>query len=373
MFKYCLLPAFLYFSSVKAQTIYPYRVCDAPKALPEFSGLAKISANKLAAINDGGNASVIYYLDTLGKLIDKTEIKDVTNTDWEELFYENGILYIADVGDNTCKRSNLTLYHYELSSKKIIHKQTFGFYEKKIPLSRNKLFYDCEAGFIFNKEIFFFTKSHSKPYKGFCYAYQMNGKNKLMKAFDSTNFGRRNFFYNSITGAAIAPNGNMVAYISCLHVWLKIFPPKENYFKGYTLDFDFDGITQKEAITFLDNNKFVVADEKTAKTVGGRMYFFNTKPYLTGSKKYTKPFVKNAKAKLNTSKNTIVCSIEFTTKKSNPYFIRLNKDGTISDKKKMEKAGTGFQLSLPHNAKQPLTSYWIVCNDTIVFTGKVIL
>lgn len=86
------------------------------KKINEVSGMVSSRMNQgvLWALNDSGNNSHLYALQTNGQLITTLKIEGVENRDWEDLarFTHQGkdYLLIADVGDNRAKRSEYSLY-----------------------------------------------------------------------------------------------------------------------------------------------------------------------------------------------------------------------------------------------------------------------
>ncbi|HYG52079.1 MAG TPA: hypothetical protein VD905_14305 [Flavobacteriales bacterium] len=367
------------FFNLNAQVIYPYRTCASPRELPEFSGIAKIDKNLLAAVNDGGNTPTVFFMDTTGNIVRKKTFTTVTNIDWEELSYSNGILNICDVGDNLNSRKESVIYFYDVKKDSLTGSKRIHFNEKStLPLPRNKKHFDCEASFALGDKIWLFSKTHASPYSGKCYQYNIlkNDKKINYSATDSAVFGTRGFIYNSITGAALSPK-NMVAFLSCTHVWFKFsFFDEVSFFRNVTLDFDFDGITQKEAITFTGDYKFVVADERTAKMMGGRMYFFDLRPYITGNKKYTKPVVKSAFVKyvpgtgfeFNASflQPAKKLTVFFFDKDANCIFFR---EITPVQKSKTVVAFSWADKNL-HNASKAY-GFWIVDGNQVIFIDKI--
>ena len=85
-------------------------------ALDELSGLAasRLRANLLWAINDGGDAALLYALATNGDQLGTVRIDKAANYDWEDMtsFVLAGTAYllIADVGDNFSRREFYKIY-----------------------------------------------------------------------------------------------------------------------------------------------------------------------------------------------------------------------------------------------------------------------
>ena len=82
--------------------------------LPEASGLA-VSAlpGRLWTHNDSGQAQV-FALDVHGKVTARVQITGATVEDWEAIAVgpcpDGSCLFIADIGDNSAKRQNITVY-----------------------------------------------------------------------------------------------------------------------------------------------------------------------------------------------------------------------------------------------------------------------
>lgn len=358
------------------QVIYPYRTCTSPAVLKEFSGLACIGENKLAAINDGGNQAAVYFMDTTGKLLRTKKFQGITNVDWEELFYHGGRLYIADVGDNLCKRKALQVYVYDLAKDSIVQRLGFDMAEKqKGNLSDAQKHYDCEAGFFSNEKMYFFSKTHASPYTGKSLQYIVYPKegSQVCQATDSAFFGDKGFIYNSLTGAALSPSGKKAAFISCTRLWVRIHPREGKYLgTGWRMDFTFDGFTQKEAITFLDEDRVVVGDETTLGLMGGRMYFYNIGAYLTGAKRYARPLVKQASLRWK-KMNTYVLKFQSSETLKELLLVWVDDKGEIMHTQHLDTVKNGFDGELVYNnhGKFP-SAYWLVSGKDILFTSKII-
>jgi len=71
-----------------------------PETLAENSGLSLFNQS-LWTINDGGNGTLIYELDTLGNVLREVFIEGVNNVDWEALTQNESHLFIGDFGNNS--------------------------------------------------------------------------------------------------------------------------------------------------------------------------------------------------------------------------------------------------------------------------------
>lgn len=86
------------------------------RELGEISGLAasRIEPGLFWAINDSGNAPILFGIDFRGRARARVKVRGANNFDWEDLgaFEQHGRSYlaIADIGDNLRWRSHLTIY-----------------------------------------------------------------------------------------------------------------------------------------------------------------------------------------------------------------------------------------------------------------------
>lgn len=84
--------------------------------LTEASGLAasRLSAGVLWAVNDSGNAPLLFALNSRGEELGTVQVAGVKNIDWEDLasftWQGQAYLLVADVGDNRALRSEVQLH-----------------------------------------------------------------------------------------------------------------------------------------------------------------------------------------------------------------------------------------------------------------------
>ena len=78
--------------------------------LKEISGIQFINDSLLVAHNDGGNGPMLYFLNpNTGSILKRVVVKDVKNTDWEDITLDGKYLYIGNFGNNENKRKNLSI------------------------------------------------------------------------------------------------------------------------------------------------------------------------------------------------------------------------------------------------------------------------
>jgi len=95
----------------------PSKVNPLSDSLQETSGLVW-AANALWTINDGGNAAILFKIDTVSRtVLQKVLIPAATNTDWEDIAFDGFHFYIGDFGNNVNgARTDLRIYKIPLAA-----------------------------------------------------------------------------------------------------------------------------------------------------------------------------------------------------------------------------------------------------------------
>jgi hypothetical protein len=145
--------------SLKAQI---KKICDVP-SIPEISGTVWVN-NQLWVHNDGGNAPILYRIDTAtGKAIDSTTFSGVSNVDWEDLAANNTHIFIGDFGNNYGDRKNLKIYKFpitDLGKKQVVCDTISFYYPLQNTYNSNPLTnFDCEALVALDDSLILFSKS----------------------------------------------------------------------------------------------------------------------------------------------------------------------------------------------------------------------
>ncbi len=249
-----------------------------PGKLQESSGLVFENENSLWTLNDGGNGSYLYNIDSTGEVVRKVEIKDHKNYDWESLHLsDNGYLYIGDFGNNANKRKHLKILRIKFS--KLIGGESFKVKEIEFsyedqdefpPKDKNKI-YDCEAMVVVEDSIYLITKNRTKPFDGQIHIYSMPATPGKYKArhhsvYDS---GINSMYYGWITDADLH-NGHL--YLLSHNKFFKIPNFGKNpLVKRKLKTFRLSSYSQKEAIAFGHNRTFYLTDEKFG-ILGPKLY-----------------------------------------------------------------------------------------------------
>ena len=95
--------------AAESRAVLVNQIAMFPDELRESSGLTAHD-EYLWTINDSGAGPVVHKLDKSGALIASIELPGIENIDWESLAGDSSYLYVADTGNNTNRRSALTIY-----------------------------------------------------------------------------------------------------------------------------------------------------------------------------------------------------------------------------------------------------------------------
>lgn len=252
-------------------------ITDLPKSLEEVSGTEIVPKSDLIwMINDSGNKPTLFGLNEDGKIIKEIYVK-AKNHDWEDLTSDdNGNIYIGDFGNNLNKRKNLTIIiveQNELDEKNAeVDKIEFEYpNQHKFPPKKKELYFDTESFFYFKNSFYILTKSRVKGKYGKTTLYKIPAKKgkytaEIVDEFENcTNTGCW------ITSADISPDGKKVALLSQKNVLIFSNFKEDKFLSGDVLKIDLTDRSQKEGITFKDNNTLLITDEK-AHGAGGNLY-----------------------------------------------------------------------------------------------------
>ncbi|WP_233269874.1 hypothetical protein [Polaribacter sp. L3A8] len=253
-------------------------ISDLSKDLEEVSGTEVVSNSDLIwMLNDGGNKPKIYGVSSRGSIEKELTIKE-KNNDWEDLTSdEDGNLYIGDFGNNDSKRKNLVILkvnHEDLTSDKKVKVEKIKFYypnQTKFPPKKKQLFFDAESFFYYKNSLYVFTKSRVKSKFGKTSLYRIPAKEGEYEAQFISEFNNCDEMDCWITSADISNDGSKVALLSPSYVLLFSDYKDDDFLSGKFTKIHLKYSSQKEGITFKDNNTLLITDEK-AHGAGGNFY-----------------------------------------------------------------------------------------------------
>ena len=250
-----------------------------PDALNEASGIIYFSQDSIWWLNDGGHSPTLFLSNADGKILRQQVVPNALNRDWEDLTYDNqGNFYIGDFGNNRNKRQDLTIYVFNPNSS-ILDSIQFNFPDQTDFPPTNKLEqnFDMEAFFWKDNYLHLFSKSRIGNGSFITKHYRI----PTQKGAQTAELLEDKFLKKRVvTSAAISPDGKSVVLLSYhFKRFLGFFPvSKTSIFKftNYTGDDYLLGEmrkykvsawifpTQYESIDFCDENRVIIASERTA-------------------------------------------------------------------------------------------------------------
>ena len=176
----------------------------------------------------------------------------------------------------TCKRKNLSIIiveQNELDEKKAeVDEIAFKYpNQDRFPPKKKEMYFDTEAFFYFNNFLYILTKSRVKGNYGKTTLYKIPAKKGNYTAEIVDEFKSCNDLECWITSADISPNGKKVALLSQKKVLIFSDFKDDKFLSGNVTSINLKYRSQKESITFKDNNTVFITDEK-AHGAGGNLY-----------------------------------------------------------------------------------------------------
>ena len=227
--------------------------------------------------NDSGDKARIYLIDSSGKLRGRFTVRGARNRDWEDMAgYLEGkkpMLYLADSGDNSHQRDDLTLYRVREPAlaqglpKKLVEGATEP--ADAFPFQYPDGRHDAEALFVDpqNGRPYLITKSLSSTCGVYRFPLPLRRKERVTLEKVKGSAVERIAKLLMITGAATAPDGSRVV----LRTYLGAFEMTranrsgsfENIFNSELTPIRLPLLRQAEAISYtLDGKSIVTTSEK---------------------------------------------------------------------------------------------------------------
>ncbi len=154
----------LLLNSINAQYITISELTVLNYQIKETSGLIFFDG-RLITINDSGNPSCLYEIDTInGNILRTVTIENASNTDWEDITQDSLYIYIADIGNNHGNRTDLKIYRIlksEYLTNDFILADTILFsYNNQTDFTSNNrnTEFDAEALSVYNDSLIIFMK-----------------------------------------------------------------------------------------------------------------------------------------------------------------------------------------------------------------------
>lgn len=251
------------------------RLAPLPTELKECSALLKYK-NSFLSVNDSDNEPFIFVFNQKGEITHKCFIKNVVNYDWEAISYDGKeYLYIGDIGNNTNKRKDLTIYKVKMNDvleKDTINNATkilFSYPEQMaFPPDTTQRYYDGEAFIVKNDSILIFTKNRTKTYDGISKIYSLPTTSGQYKAHleGEIHLAPTNWLENSITDASLFEGKLYLLTYSKIFVFTN-----ENGEWKKQKEYQHESISQKEGIAV--DGKYIYMTDEYKKIFGGNFLY----------------------------------------------------------------------------------------------------
>ncbi|WP_283709202.1 hypothetical protein [Pseudoalteromonas prydzensis] len=266
--------------SMSMYTLYSKKQISVDPKLKEISGIEFDKFNRLWAINDGGDDPKLYRLNEDGSIAKEVLVTNAKNIDWEDMTQNDfGHFFLGDFGNNKQERKWLTIYKIENpidikghTTEAEIIKFTYPELDGN-PVTPDKRNFDLEAFVAFGRHLYLFTKNRTEPFDGITNVYKVgdhaaNFDAELIDSFKTCTTMEKLCW---ITSAALSPNRSKLVLLDSTSIWLFENFTEDKFFSGDVSIIDLGIVTQKEAITFYDENTLIFTDEEF-KGIGGNAY-----------------------------------------------------------------------------------------------------
>ena len=267
-------------TSMSIYTLYSKKKISVDPKLKEISGIEFDKFNRLWAINDGGDDPKLYRLNEDGSIAKEVLVTNAKNIDWEDMTQNDfGHFFLGDFGNNKQERKWLTIYKIENpidikgnTTEAEIIKFTYPELDGN-PVAPDKRNFDLEAFVAFGRHLYLFTKNRTEPFDGITNVYKVgdhaaNFDAQLIDSFKTCTTMEKLCW---ITSAALSPNRSKLVLLDSTSIWLFENFTEDKFFSGDVSIIDLGIVTQKEAITFYDENTLIFTDEEF-KGIGGNAY-----------------------------------------------------------------------------------------------------
>jgi hypothetical protein len=240
--------------------------------------------------NDSGDSARLFAIEADGTVIYPQFLRNVkvgegnsenhwqgmtmfmaANQDWEDIALDNGLLYLADVGNNGNARRDLGVYiAREPNPAAITNVRPFKYLPIEYPdqetYPAKRWHFDSESLFVDDGTMYFVTK-HRQP--GKISEWERGAKLYRLDTQHTDQVNQLTYIETHpevavATGADLSPDGQWLAIICYADIWLFKRPEfGDAWLSGdsYRLPLTFRQTGQVEAISWQDNNTLIFTNE----------------------------------------------------------------------------------------------------------------
>lgn len=269
--------------AVTSYQLYQHKFVTIDAKLTEISGIEFDKRMNLWAINDGGDKPKLYQVNRNGNINKTITITNAKNIDWEDMTQDDfGHFFLGDFGNNENLRKWLTIYKIENpidikgnTTQAEIIKFNYPEHKSFPPKAEDKEF-DVEAFIYYKKHLYLFTKNRTVPFNGITSLYKIgdhaaNFDAEKISTFKTCTIAEKLCW---ITSAALSPSRKKLALLDSQRIWLFENWQGDDFFSGDVYRIDLGIVTQKEAITFYNEDYIVFTDEEF-HGIGRNAYVIN--------------------------------------------------------------------------------------------------
>lgn len=177
--------------------------------------------------NDSGHPPLLFALNRDGRSVGAVDLAGAANLDWEDITIDDaGFLYLCDIGNNRNVKVTFTIYQIpEVDPRTSRHAAVFRRFRFRYPGSRSP---DAEACFFSEGALYILTKEPTNE-KTTLYRLSLLDPDGEETA---TEVGRADL-EGSVTGAALSPDGTLLAVLTYGSIYFFIAPESgDNYLAG---------------------------------------------------------------------------------------------------------------------------------------------
>ncbi len=259
------------FTLAAIHQLYSSKLFTLDSKLKEISGIEVDKAGQFWGINDSGNLAELHQIQADGKVNKTITITNAKNLDWEDMTQDDfGHFFIGDFGNNDNIRKWLTIYKIEnptdikgTETQAEIIKFTYPEQLNYPPKASEKNF-NLEAFVFYKRHLYLFSKNRTEPFDGDTNLYKIGAHADSYQASFVSNFNTCTTHEKLcwITSAALSPDRTKLVLLDSERLWLFENWQGDNFFSGDAYKIDLGIVTQKEAVTFFDDNTIIFTDEE---------------------------------------------------------------------------------------------------------------
>jgi len=251
--------------------LYKNKYATIDPQLKEISGIEFDKSEKLWAINDGGDEAKLYQINKTGGIDRTITITNAKNIDWEDMTQDDfGHFFLGDFGNNDNLRKWLTVYKIEnpidikgTTTEAEIIKFTYPEHTS-FPPEAHEMEFDVEAFVFYKRHLYLFTKNRTVPFNGVTTLYKIgdhaaNYDAKKISTFTTCTIAEKLCW---ITSAALSPSRKRLVLLDSQRLWLFENWQGDDFFSGDKYRIDLGIVTQKEAVTFFNEDVIIFTDEE---------------------------------------------------------------------------------------------------------------